>query len=318
MSHQPSFLIIALLLFLNGPGAAASEKPSLEEYEIVFGSFRNGDFASSLFVVSVDGKNERQICAHESGRPTCLDPTVSPDFSKILFSRGGSNHRTSIWLLDTKLGRESQLTDDVNIRFDGGRAAPRLSPDGQHFLFSSNLSGDDNIFVGETGTRETQKLTDGMGNNTNPAWSPDGELIVFVSDRSGTSRIYIMKKDGQHPRAVSSEDLPATYPSWSPDGRKLIFSGSTDGKQYDLYVLAVESGSVSKMPSRSDLSERHASWSPDGRLIVFASKTKDSQRGFDRTIFVMNADGSSVRQVTSSKQHDFSPSWRATAAHPIR
>jgi TolB protein len=318
MSYQLNFLIIASFLFLSGPGASASEKQSSEEYEIVFGSFRNGDFASSLFVVSVDGKNERQICMHNSGRPTCLDPTVSPDYSKILFSRGGSNHRTSIWLLDTKLGKESQLTDDVNIRFDGGRAAPRLSSDGQHFLFSSNLSGGDDIFVGKTGTRKTQKITDGMGNNTYAAWSPDGELIVFVSDRSGTSRIYVMSKDGKHPRAVSSEDLPATYPSWSPDGKKLIFSGSTDGKQFDLYVLTVESGSVSKIPSRSDLSERHASWSPDGRLIVFASKTKDSQRGFDRTIFVMNADGSSVRRVTSSKHHDFSPSWRATDAHPSR
>ena len=59
MSYQPGFLIIALFLFLSGPGAAASEKPSAEKYEIVFGSFRNGDFASSLFVVSVDGKNER-------------------------------------------------------------------------------------------------------------------------------------------------------------------------------------------------------------------------------------------------------------------
>jgi len=78
MSYQPSFLIIALILFLGGPGEAAAEKP-VEKYEIVFGSFRNGDFASSLFVVSVDGTNERQICAHESGRPTCLDPTVSPE-----------------------------------------------------------------------------------------------------------------------------------------------------------------------------------------------------------------------------------------------
>ena len=310
--------VTVFILSLGAVHVRASDELSKHAYEIVFGSFRNGDFASSLFAISVDGSRERQICEHESGRPTCLDPTVAPDFSTILFTRGGSNHRTSVWGLNTELGSESRLTDAVNIRFDGGRATPRLSPGGQRFVYSSNLSGSDHIFVADVDGRHTQQLTGDAGNNTYAAWSPDGELIAFASDRSGSSQVYVMTKDGKNQRAVSSVEIPATYPSWSPDGKRLIFSGSVDGEQFDLYVLVLESGDMRRILARADLSERHASWSPDGELIAFSSKTKDSLRSFDRSIFVMNADGSAVRQLTQSKYHDFTPSWRVAAAPTIR
>jgi TolB protein len=46
------------------------------------------------------------------------------------------------------------------------------------------------------------------------------------------------------------------------------------------------------------------SWSPDGRLIAFASKRAGS---FD--LFVMNADGTGARPITSTKEDDGHPTW---------
>ena len=48
----------------------------------------------------------------------------------------------------------------------------------------------------------------------------------------------------------------------------------------------------------------HPDWSPDSRRIAFAS-TRDG----DNEIYVMNADGSNVTQLTHNSSRDFNPAW---------
>ena len=45
-------------------------------------------------------------------------------------------------------------------------------------------------------------------------------------------------------------------------------------------------------------------WSPDGKTIAF-----DSDRDGDREIYVMDADGANVRQLTSNDRFDGVPTW---------
>jgi TolB protein len=47
------------------------------------------------------------------------------------------------------------------------------------------------------------------------------------------------------------------------------------------------------------------SWSPDGRRIVF-----DSTRTGDRDVYVMNADGSGVRNISRNPADDWADTWR--------
>ncbi len=49
------------------------------------------------------------------------------------------------------------------------------------------------------------------------------------------------------------------------------------------------------------------SWSPDGSRIAFAS-----QRSGNFDIYVMNADGTDTRKVTSTKQNDSHPTWSSS------
>jgi Tol biopolymer transport system component len=50
--------------------------------------------------------------------------------------------------------------------------------------------------------------------------------------------------------------------------------------------------------------DRYPAWSPDGSLIAFAS-----DRDGDYEIFVMNADGSGVSQLTFNSADDYYPVW---------
>ncbi len=51
------------------------------------------------------------------------------------------------------------------------------------------------------------------------------------------------------------------------------------------------------------------SWSADGQKVVFERFTGESEEDFDQNIFVMDADGTDVRQITSGPAYDHSPSF---------
>ncbi len=87
-------------------------------------------------------------------------------------------------------------------------------------------------------------------------------------------------------RAVNNVDLPR-FPSISPDGRWIVFSW-----RGDLWKVASTGGQAVRLTthSRDDL---RSAWSRDGRRIAF-----DSNRNGYQNIYIMNGDGTDVRQVT--------------------
>jgi TolB protein len=91
-------------------------------------------------------------------------------------------------------------------------------------------------------------------------------------------------------------------PSWSPNGALLAFSWRRPSGNYDLYVMDVASRQLVELTRDAARNER-PSWAPDGRHIVF-----ESTRGGTRQIWVMLADGTQARQLTSNG-HNESPNW---------
>lgn len=88
------------------------------------------------------------------------------------------------------------------------------------------------------------------------------------------------------PAIAGTVDLPR-YPSLSPDGSTVVFSW-----RGDLWKAPAKGGHATRITSHPDLEGRSA-WSPDGSLIAF-----ESERDGFRNLFVMNADGGDIRQIT--------------------
>ena len=55
--------------------------------------------------------------------------------------------------------------------------------------------------------------------------------------------------------------------------------------------------------------ERYPSYSPDGTQIAFRGDLDLAEPSGDEEIYVMNADGTNVRQLTSNADFDSAPSW---------
>ena len=149
-----------------------------------------------------------------------------------------------------------------------------------------------------------------------PSWSPDGRRIAFtlLEDLSkGPSSVYVMNADGSNMKQLTDHPLVGLGPSWSPDGRQIAFLGSLGtGDEYQLaiYVMNADGSGVTRLVDYDDEALRipgTLSWSPDGRQMAFTSFGTGDE--YTSAIYVMNADGSSVRQLTDHTNYDASPVW---------
>jgi Tol biopolymer transport system component len=100
-------------------------------------------------------------------------------------------------------------------------------------------------------------------------------------------------------KAQLSSDLEgsAGEPTWSPVGHYLAFS-EFDGSLHIVKPDTSDGGHTVRPPSGGG-KPHWLSWSPDEQLLMFA---------LDGNLYVVNADGSGLRQLTTSGQYDF-PVW---------
>ena len=155
------------------------------------------------------------------------------------------------------------------------------------------------------------------GDVQTPAWSPDGRRLAFVSGRDGNAEIYVMNADGSAQENLTRHSANDSHPSWSPDGRKLAFVSRRDGNA-EIYVMDAD-GSGLRNVTRSSSDDLDPAWSPDGRAIAFVHKKVSRPRvvrgrrthGYQTYLYVVNADGSGLRGLTTRPAQLFNPSWSA-------
>jgi Tol biopolymer transport system component len=68
---------------------------------------------------------------------------------------------------------------------------PSFSPDGGKIAFTSNRTGNYNIFVMDENGGNLAQITNNRGVNNFAAWNPSGEEIAYISNKNGAYEIYI-------------------------------------------------------------------------------------------------------------------------------
>ncbi len=116
--------------------------------------------------------------------------------------------------------------------------------------------------------------------------SPDGGKIYFSSRDSGNYEIYSVNVNGDNLKKLTN-GIGALYaPELSPNGEWIIFTNNGNG----LWLMKPDGSNPHPLTTKDDIDP---SWSPDGSMVSFASS-----RAGARQLFVMNADGTNIRQVT--------------------
>ena len=85
-------------------------------------------------------------------------------------------------------------------------------------------------------------------------------------------------------------------PRWSPDGSRVAFVAD------DILVVSLVNGAIANLTNH--LGGSSPAWSPDGATVAFTSN-----RDGLTELYVMNADGSSVRRLTDHIGFNGRPAW---------
>ena len=89
--------------------------------------------------------------------------------------------------------------------------------------FSSDRSGNYDIWTLDLETGDVRQVTDDPANDFAPAWSPDGREIAFVSSRASSTGVLAAEPDGTE-RQVARFAGAVNAPAWRPDGTAVIFN----------------------------------------------------------------------------------------------
>jgi Tol biopolymer transport system component len=154
--------------------------------------------------------------------------------------------------------------------------------------------------VGADGTGGHELFPDGIGVQSGVAWSPDGTRLVY----SESDKLYLTDASGSAPQLLDTDcgaTCSDTEPAFSPDGTKLVFR-----RNWVIATMDLASGRVTELASTAPDYNERPRWSPDGKQIVFSRQDKF---GNGSGVFVVDADGRNLRQLSSARLPARLPEW---------
>ena len=173
---------------------------------------------------------------------------------------------------------------------------------GYQFVVTSMRTGNTDVFTVDPATGDARNLTRHPAEDRYPMWSPNGKKIVFTSNRNGAHNLFVMGADGKKVRQLTQEtDSAYCYlPTWPGQGKWIVF-GLDRGGQGMIARVAPDGSGFGIIGNGRD-----PCVSPDGKKIAF---TRGVGKG--SCVFVMDADGKSVRQLTTYENEigAVGPTW---------
>lgn len=178
-----------------------------------------------------------------------------------------------------------QLTD--NKFYD---AEATVSPKEDLIVFTSNRSGDLELWTVRPDGSELNQITFDLGYDGGAFFSPDGSKLVFRASRPKT------------------EEEVTEY-------KELLTQGLVAPTNMEIYVCNIDGSGLRQVTNLGK-----ANWAPffhpSGEKILFSSNHK-SERGFPFNIFMINLDGTGLEQITFDKDFDAFPMFSFDGKHLI-
>lgn len=265
---------------------------------IVYRNRISDGFSGKLYTVDKEGGLSSVIPLPEGG--FC---SYSPDGKQLAYNRVMREFRTwkyyeggmadDIWIYDTEAQSVVNITENK---------AQDIMPMwiGDEIFFISDRDRTMNIFVYNTKTKQTTKVTDFKDYDVKFP-SANGNTIVFENG----GYIYKMDAAAKKPEKVniqlSSDNIYArntirngadyiTNASLSPGGERLVVTA-----RGEVFNLPADKGVTKNITRTPGAHEREAQWSPDGKYIAYISDITG-----ETELYLQPAEGGEAVQLTKN------------------
>ncbi len=196
-----------------------------------------------------------------------MNPSLSPDGSRIVFVRRGPDGAIRNWIMSLSDGVPHRLNDSATDTEYGGT----WSPDGHRFAYLQEFGKTTGLLVVNVGSAEPPTVLRKDVSEALPDWSPTGKWISF-EDKGGWE---VISPDGKPVKALGK--IETQHLTFSRDGKQLYgvrqeHSGATlfsfdlaTRKMRDLRDLGHELS-----PESDLLPGIRFSLAPDGKSIAYS------------------------------------------------
>jgi Tol biopolymer transport system component len=240
-----------------------------------------------------------------------------------------------------RLPEEKHLRNIRQLTFGGENAEAYFSADGRKLIFQSTRPGIDcdQIFQINADGTGSRMVSTGKGRTTCSFFFPDGKRILYSSThladpacppKPDYSRGYVWAiypgfdiftaaPDGSNLKQLTTSpgyDAEATI---APNGKRIVFTSMRDG-DLDIYSMDPDGKNVKRLTTELGY-DGGPFWSYDSQWIIYRANHPTAEKAADYKallkenlirpttleIWIMKADGSQKRQITSNGKANFAP-----------
>lgn len=245
------------------------------------------------------GNKEILYASTHEGGSECPDPGDLRKNGKYLWPIFNTY---DIYVANLKGEVLKKLTDSP-----GYDAEAVVSPKGDKIVFTSDRSGDLELWIMDIDGSNPKQITYGVGYDGGAFFSPDGKRLVFRASRPKLEEeiaeyqellkrglvaptnmeIYTCNIDGTEIKQITNLGKANWAPFFHPSGKKIIFSSnhkSMRGFEFNLYMIN-EDGTGLEQITEQSVFNAFPMFSPDGKKLVFSSN-RDNNGTHDTNIFI--------------------------------
>jgi TolB protein len=229
-----------------------------------------------------DGKHILYASTHQGGDDCPPAPETKGKYLWAVYKT------FDIYVADLKGKITKQLTNST-----GYDAEATVSPKGDKIVFTSDRSGDLELWTMDIDGKNQKQITSGLGYDGGAFFSPDGKKLVFRASRPKTEEeikeykdylsqglvaptnmeIYTCNVDGSDLKQITTLGKANWAPFYHPSGKKIIFSSnhhSKRGYDFQLYMINDDGTGLEQITTES-MFNAFPMFSPDGKKIIFSS-----------------------------------------------
>lgn len=283
---------------------SAAWVPDTSRRALVFSARRRPHQAYGLSLLLPDADSTMSLTTPPLWSKGDMDPTLSPDGSRIAFVRSPVQGVGDVFVVSTSGGSPTRITSD-STTVDG----LAWSPDGSEILYTARRAGVSGLWRVEADGNGVPTLVRSASEGTvfsDLTLSMQSAQLAYTQ-RSSQLDIWKLGRPSRvaeftaEPLLSSTQD--DTNPSIAPGGDRMVFVSTRSGTP-EIWVAQSDGSNPTPLTSLNGPEIHSIAWSPTGSRLCFVAR----QNGKSNLYVGSVSDGSSSR-LTQTDSEDLIPRW---------